>query len=170
MTSSDQDLEVVIVGCGGFARNYLPVYRSIPHLGVVACVDADLATAQAMAAQLGAATASTDLSAAVQVEADYAVVSTPNFLHVEQATALLASGKHVLLQKPMARRLDESRALFATQRASGRTLGLYMSMLDFGLWWELREAFRSGSPLGQIAQVTGLGRNHFGAGLNAEAF
>lgn len=154
MTSSDQKLRVAIVGCGGFARNYLPVYRSIPKLRVVTCVDADLAAAQSMAAHLGAETASTDLIAAVQAEADYAVVSTPNFLHVEQATALLAGGKHVLLQKPMARWLDESRALFATHQASGRTLGLYMSMLDFGLWWELREAFLSGSPLGRIAQVS----------------
>jgi D-arabinose 1-dehydrogenase-like Zn-dependent alcohol dehydrogenase len=77
MTSSDQKLRVAIVGCGGFARNYLPVYRSIPKLRVVTCGDADLAAAQSMAAHLGAETASTDLIAAVQAEADYAVVSTP---------------------------------------------------------------------------------------------
>lgn len=152
--SLTQPLRVVIVGCGGFARNYLPVYRSIPNLRVVACVDADLAAAQAMAATLGAETASSDLAVAVNAPADYAVVSTPNFLHVEQATALLGSGKHVLMQKPMARWLGESQALFATQRTSGRTMGLYMSMLDFGLWWELRQAFAANSPLGRIAQVS----------------
>jgi UDP-N-acetyl-2-amino-2-deoxyglucuronate dehydrogenase len=149
-----ESLRVVIVGCGGFSRNYLPVYRSIPNLRVVACVDADPAAAQAMATTLGADTASSDLAVAVRAKADYAVVSTPNFLHVEQATALLQSGKHVLLQKPMARRLDESQVLFAAQRQSGRTMGLYMSMLDFGLWWELREAFAANSPLGNIAQVS----------------
>ena len=154
LTSASTPLRVVVVGCGGFSRNYLPVYRSIPNLRVVACIDADPAAAQAMAAALGAETSSSDFAVAVQAQADYAVVSTPNFLHVEQATALLHSGKHVLLQKPMARRLDESQALFATQRASGRTMGLYMSMLDFGLWWELRQAFASNSPLGQIAQVS----------------
>jgi hypothetical protein len=53
MTSSDQELKVVIVGCGGFARNYLPVCRSIPRLRVVAWVDADLAAGQAMAATKG---------------------------------------------------------------------------------------------------------------------
>lgn len=151
---STPDLKVALVGCGGFARNYLPVYGSLPNLRVVACVDADLAAAQAMAATLGADTASSDLAAAVQSDADYAVVSTPNFLHVEQAAALLGSGKHVLLQKPMARWLDEAQALFAAHRASGRRLGLYMSMLDFGLWWELREACAQSSPLGRIAQVS----------------
>jgi predicted dehydrogenase len=151
---SSNPLRIVIVGCGGFARNYLPVYGSIPNSRVVACVDADPAAALALAKSLGAETSSSDLAVAVRAEADYAVVSTPNFLHVEHATALLQSGKHVLLQKPMARWLGESQALFAAQRASGRTMGLYMSMLDFGLWWELKQAFAAGSPLGSIAQVS----------------
>src|SRR5688572_20400040 len=128
---NDRELEVVIVGCGGFSRNYLPVYRSIPNLRVVACVDADLAAAEAMAGVLGSPVSSTDVKVAVEADADYAVVSTPNFLHFEQATQLLGSGKHVLLQKPMARSLEESRALFMAQRQSARTMGLYMSMLDF---------------------------------------
>ena len=152
--SSPRPLRAVIVGCGGFSRNYLPVYRSIPNLKIVACVDADLAAAEAMAKILGAETASSRVSDAVEAAADYAMVSTPNFLHVEHATALLRSGKHVLLQKPMARWLGESRELYAAQRSSGRTMGLYMSMLDFGLWWELRAAFARQSPLGQIAQVS----------------
>ncbi|HRE82330.1 MAG TPA: Gfo/Idh/MocA family oxidoreductase, partial [Opitutaceae bacterium] len=87
--------------------------------------------------------------------ADYAVVSTPNYLHKEQASALLCSGKHVLLQKPMARDLAEARELMAVQAAMpGRQLGLYMSMLDFGLWWEVREALRQTRPLGEVAQVS----------------
>ncbi|MDO8539898.1 MAG: Gfo/Idh/MocA family oxidoreductase [Opitutaceae bacterium] len=154
-SSSSHTLRVVIVGCGGFSRDYLSVYGSIPNLQVVACIDADLASAQAMAKALGAETASTELDAAVRASADYAVVSTPNFLHVEQATALLRSGKHVLLQKPMARWLDEARALVEFQREqSRRQMGLYMSMLDFGLWWELRQAFATEKRLGSVAQVS----------------
>lgn len=148
-------LRAVIVGCGGFSRNYLPVYRSIPNLQIVACVDADAAAAKAMAEQLGAAKHSSDFSVAVETPADYAVLSTPNFLHVEQATALLRSGKHVLLQKPMARHLQEARQLFDIQRGQvGRKLGLYMSMLDFGLWWELREVLAREKCLGSVTQVS----------------
>lgn len=152
---NERQINVVIVGCGGFSRNYLPVYRHLPNLRVVACVDADLAAAQTMAQTLGAGTASSDLEVAVRAEADYAVVSTPNHLHLEQAGALLRSGKHVLLQKPMARTLAEARELLAIKRGqSGQTLGLYMSMLDFGLWWELRQAFATTRPLGRVAQVS----------------
>lgn len=150
---SNSPLRVVIVGCGGFSRNYLPVYRSLPGLKVAACVDADPAAARAMAELLGADTHSGDLAVALATPADFAVLSTPNFLHVTQATALLQSGKHLLLQKPMARHLAEARDLFATQRASGRKLGLYMSMLDFGFWWELRESLAQNRNLGAITQV-----------------
>ena len=152
---SIRPLRVVIVGCGGFSRNYLPVYRSLPGLTVAACVDADPAAARAMADQLGAPHSSSDLALALETPADYAVLSTPNFLHVEQATALLKSGKHVLLQKPMARHLAEARQLFATQRTSaGLKLGLYMSMLDFGFWWDLRESLARHRNLGAITQVS----------------
>ena len=150
---SDRELNVVLVGCGGFARNYLPVYRALP-VRVLACMDADLAAAREMADRLDCATATTDFSAAAGVDADYAVVSTPNFMHAEQAATLLRAGKHVLLQKPMARLLPEAEGLRAIQRETGRTLGLYMSMLDFGLWWELREKFQRSSPLGEITQVS----------------
>jgi predicted dehydrogenase len=148
------ELKVALVGCGGFARNYLPTYRALPGVRVVACVDADIAAARAMAAQLDGAAASSDFAAAVGSAADYAVVSTPNFLHVEQAGALLQSGKHVLLQKPMARNSEEGRRLLALQRTTDRKLGLYMSMLDYGLWWELRAALRQDAALGQIAQIS----------------
>ena len=151
---SSSELRVVLVGCGGFARTYLPVYRALPGVRVVACIDTDVAAARALAGQLGADVASDDFSAATAATADYAVVSTPNFLHAAQAAALLRSGKHVLLQKPMTRTVAEAAELLAVQRGSGRRLGLYMSMLDFGLWWELREALRAHAPLGAITQIS----------------
>jgi len=156
MTSpSLKPLRAVVVGCGGFSRNYLPVYRSIPNLKVVSCVDSDLGAAKAMAEVLGADAYTSDFAAAVTSDADYAVLSTPNFLHVEQAKALLGSGKHVLLQKPMARFLDEARNLFEFQRSRADVkLGLYMSMLDYGLWWELKALLAQQKILGSVTQVS----------------
>lgn len=148
-------LTCILVGCGGFSSNYLPAYRTVPNLEIAACVDADPAAAAAMAQTLGAKTHSSDFAVAVETAADFAVLSTPNFLHVEQATALLHSGKHLLLQKPMARFLPEARELFDYQsRDSGRTMGLYMSMLDFGLWWEVRDRLRQEKSLGDVTQVS----------------
>ncbi len=155
MKTSIRGLSVVIVGCGGFSRNYLPVYRHLPGLKVAACIDADPAVARAQAELLRAEKAGSDFALALDTPADYAVLSTPNHLHVEQAGALLRGGKHVLMQKPMARTLEEGKRLFDCLREQpGRKLGLYMSMLDFGFWWELREVLRHESPLGRVVQVS----------------
>jgi predicted dehydrogenase len=155
MKTTTAPLDAVIVGCGGFARNYLPVYRSLPGVRVVGCVDADLEAARSMAAMLGARHFYQDIADAVRIPADFAVISTPNFLHLDQASALWRSGKHVLLQKPMTRNLAEARELLALQRTvPDRRLGIYMSMLDFGLWWRLRDAFARESPLGTVVQVS----------------
>jgi predicted dehydrogenase len=49
---------------------------------------------------------------------DAVVVATPNALHAEQAIACLRAGKHVLVEKPMARDLAEADAMLAAEAAS----------------------------------------------------
>lgn len=148
-------LKAVLVGCGGFARNYLPVYRNLPGVECVLCMDANLKTAQSMQETLGAAHADDRFEAALEAEADFAVVSTPNHLHVPQASALLHSGKSVLLQKPVAPTLEEARHLHdLCEKLQDVQLGMYMSMLDFGFWWRLREAIRTQAVLGEVTQVS----------------
>jgi predicted dehydrogenase len=53
---------------------------------------------------------------------DAAVVATPNALHAEQAIACLRSGKHVLVEKPMAMNVEECDRMIAAARESGRSL------------------------------------------------
>lgn len=148
-------LKAVFVGCGGFARNYLPVYRMLPGVECVLCMDSDRTAAESLRETLGAAEADDRFEAAVETEADFAVVSTPNHLHVPQASALLRSGKHVLLQKPMAPTLEAARSLHdLCGTLPGVQLGMYMAMLDWGFWWRLREAIQTRGVLGEITQVS----------------
>ena len=148
-------LKAVLVGCGGFARNYLPVYQKLPGVECVLCMDADLAAAKSLQETLGAGSADDQFESAVAAEADFAVVSTPNHLHVPQASALLRSGKHVLLQKPMASSLEAARSLHELcGTLPGVQLGMYMAMLDFGFWWRLREALQTRGVLGEVTQVS----------------
>ena len=53
---------------------------------------------------------------------DAVIVGTPNSLHAPQAIACLEAGKHVLVEKPMARTLAEAEAMIAAADRSGAHL------------------------------------------------
>src|ERR1041385_444081 len=53
---------------------------------------------------------------------DAVLILTPMALHAEMALAALKAGKHVLVEKPMATRLEEAQALIDTARKSHRLL------------------------------------------------
>lgn len=151
---SNEPLRAIIVGCGGFADNYLGVYRHLPFVRPVLCHDKDETSAAHRAEILGGIPHTTDFSTVLNTEADIAVVSTPNFLHLEQAGKLIAGGKHVLLQKPLARSPSESLSLRQICRSHpDRKLGVYMSLLDFDLWWELRQVVRANKVFGDLTEL-----------------
>jgi predicted dehydrogenase len=113
-------------------------------------VDADLGQAQLAASELGAGRASTELMAALENDVDAVVISTPNHLHAEHACAALQAGKHVLLQKPMARNVEECDAILQASRNSGKQLGMYMNLLEHPLFHDLRSLIQGGF-LGEVA-------------------
>jgi len=61
-------------------------------------------------------------SLAADPEIDAAIVATPNYLHAPQAIALLESGKHVMVEKPMAVSVAECDAMIAAAELGGAQL------------------------------------------------
>lgn len=59
---------------------------------------------------------------------DAVIISTPNFVHAEQAVAALAAGKHVMLEKPMGINRAECDRILAAQRRSGKLLTIDFEM------------------------------------------
>jgi predicted dehydrogenase len=56
----------------------------------------------------------------------------------------LRKGKHVLLQKPMARTLAECDAILAARAESCKTLGIYMNLLDHPLFHDFKRMAETG--------------------------
>ena len=80
-------------------------------------------TARAFADRHGVARVTTDWAAlARDDDVDAGVVATPNALHAPQTVALLDSGKHVLVEKPMAVSVPECDAMIEASRLSGAQL------------------------------------------------
>jgi predicted dehydrogenase len=142
-------IRVSFVGCGGMAAHYLGVYRDLPWVRVVNCIDALPDAARTAADSIPGAVASTDYQDALSADVDAVIISSPNHLHRPQAVAAIEAGKHVLLQKPVAPNLPDARAIADAAAKSSRTVGLYMSYFDQPLIHDLRDMVRQGW-LGEI--------------------
>jgi predicted dehydrogenase len=151
--NSSNEIKVALVGCGGVVRNYRKAYAQLPGVRVVVTMDTDEAEARQAAIETNASKSSTSFADAISPEVDAVVISTPNFLHREQAVAAFEAGKHVLLQKPMARTVEECDAILAAADKAGRTLGVYMNLLDHPLFRDLRTMVQTGY-LGTIGLVS----------------
>jgi 1,5-anhydro-D-fructose reductase (1,5-anhydro-D-mannitol-forming) len=92
---------------------------------LVAVCSRDQARADAFAAKHGAQAAYTSLEALVaDARVDAVFIAAPNFLHAPYTTIAAQAGKHVLVEKPMAVRVDEAVAMVRTCRAHGVKLGV----------------------------------------------
>src|SRR3989441_9048057 len=92
-------LRVGVVGVGHIGSNHARLYAEIPSADFSAVYDLDLARGHAIGRKFDAFTAKSldDFIAMV----DAASVATPTNTHYEVARALLAKGKHVLVEKPI---------------------------------------------------------------------
>jgi predicted dehydrogenase len=96
---------VALVGAGNFAQGtHLPnLLRLRKDFELHSVMSRTGATARALAAQAGAALATTDLDEVLNDdEVDLVLVATRHDLHASIALQALAAGKHVFVEKPLA--------------------------------------------------------------------
>jgi predicted dehydrogenase len=85
---------------------------------------------------------------------DVVHVTSPNHLHVPQASAVLDAGKHVVCEKPLAMTAAESAGLVARAEASGLVNAVNFNIRFYPLHQHIREAIANGD-LGEVRFVTG---------------
>jgi predicted dehydrogenase len=116
-------LSLCVVGCGGFAQTFVkgiePLRAEIDLF--FASRDRSRAKAYCDRFQGSEAFGSYEEAAAdPRVEAMY--LCTPHHLHLEHVTMAAQAGKHVLVEKPIARTLEEGRRTITAAREAGITL------------------------------------------------
>ena len=113
-------LRVGIVGCGLIGRRRAQAAAAHPRSRVVVVADVDAGVAAQVAKPLDARASANWRDVVDALDVDVVCVATPNGFLAEIACAALAAGKHVLLEKPMGRNLDEARAIAAAAEAAKR--------------------------------------------------
>jgi predicted dehydrogenase len=112
-----------IIGAGGISHSHALAYRSSINRDlakVVAIADIAEEAANERAGQYGIDRVYTDWKDLIADPGVHAVsICTPPFLHVEQATAALRAGKHVLCEKPVSPTLAGLDEIAAAEREGG---------------------------------------------------
>lgn len=102
-------IAVALIGCGKISQKHVDVIRRTDDLVLAAVVDTDGERARSVASATPGCRVLPDLAAvAADPEIQLGVVCTPSGLHARQGIELARAGKHVVVEKPMALRLDEA--------------------------------------------------------------
>lgn len=143
MTSST--IGVALVGTGFGQKIHLPGLQAHHGTQVVAVYHRELAKAQAIAATHQIPHACQSLEETLSLPAVQAVsISTPPFLHYQQAKAVLQAGKHLLLEKPTALNVREAVELYRLAQAQGMVVALDFEFRFVPAWQRLAELLAEG--------------------------
>jgi scyllo-inositol 2-dehydrogenase (NADP+) len=86
-------------------------------------------------------------------EIELAIVNTPNYTHYDLAKQALKAGKHVLIEKPAAAKLEQIKELFDLGRQQNKQVLIYQNRRWDSDFLSIKQVIESGK-LGQLSEVT----------------
>jgi predicted dehydrogenase len=115
--SPHERLRVGVIGVGYLGRIHAKIYAGMPDVELVGVADVDQQAAQAIATQHGCV-AYTDPRALLG-KVDAVSIVTPTIYHSAVARPYLEAGVHMLMEKPIAPGIEESRELVELAERAG---------------------------------------------------
>ena len=174
-------VKIGIIGCGQIAQQHFKTYAQIPDATVVACADIREEARFQSAAEFNVARSYTTAQEMLENEPDLDAVDVclHNNLHRSGVEAVLAAGKPVYCEKPMAGTYADAVAMQEAAKKAGQMLhiqlaGLYRnevraakSLIDAGELGELYHARSTGHRRRGRPFVDGYGRKEFVSKMTA---
>ncbi len=138
-------LGVAVIGTGFGQKIHIPGLQAHHRTQVVAVQHRDLAKAEAIAQAHTIPYACQTVEEIVALPQVQAVsISTPPFLHYQQARLVLAASKHLLLEKPTTMTIEEAEALQELAIAHGAIVALDFEFRFVPAWIRLAELLAEG--------------------------
>jgi predicted dehydrogenase len=148
------ELGAAVIGSGFIGTVHIEALRRI-GVQVRGVLGSTQERAAARATQLGVAHAYASLEDLLADDrVDVVHVTSPNHLHHPQVRQILAAGRHVICEKPLAMTSAESAELLDLATAGGRVHAVNFNIRFYPLNQHLQEAIGAGS-LGDVRLVTG---------------
>jgi predicted dehydrogenase len=122
MTTSQPDIGIGVIGCGGFGLFALQQFVQVPGVRLAGMAGTARPAARAAAQRYGLEDIEDVDRLLASPQVDLVYIATPPFLHFDQARAALAAGKHVVCEKPLALTVEQADALVTLANKHDRLL------------------------------------------------
>lgn len=125
--SPQEQFGVALIGAGMIAQSHVKALSAISHARLVAVVSRTPAMAEHLADYYSgpAPEFTSDLSKVLEnPNIQVVIVATPPSVRIDLISALAEAGKHVLLEKPVARTVEEAETVVDICERAGVTLGV----------------------------------------------
>ncbi|MCX6135208.1 MAG: Gfo/Idh/MocA family oxidoreductase [Ignavibacteriales bacterium] len=125
-----QKVRIAVVGMGTIGQTvHLPILAKIPEVEIVAVCDLEASKAEFVSRKYEIPRYYTDLEEMLKTEEDLDGVDicTSTFSHLDAAVASLEAKRHVLVEKPLARTLDEAVKIVNAAKKNQRKLMVGMN-------------------------------------------
>jgi UDP-N-acetylglucosamine 3-dehydrogenase len=158
-------MKIGVVGAGFIGAIHLNAYANMPEVEVVGVADTLAETAAAGAAVVGARAYSSyeDLIAAEEVE--IVDVCLPTTYHRDLALKAAREGKHVILEKPITRTLEDAEAILEAFSGEGGRLFVGHVLRFFAEFARIKQIIDAGE-LGTVGVARTSRRSPFLTGWN----
>jgi myo-inositol 2-dehydrogenase/D-chiro-inositol 1-dehydrogenase len=134
-----------LVGFGAWGQFHAQSIAGNPQAQLVAITAPSAASREAAAKAYPAAKIFTDhRQMLAETKLDLVDIVTPSHTHLDMATAALTAGCHVLLEKPMALRIEDCQAIVRLAEERGLKLAVGHELRVSSLWGEIKHRIDRG--------------------------
>ena len=153
---SGNTVRVAVVGCGYWGPNLMRNFACCPTASLVAAYDQDQQRLRQVLASYASVEPVKRLGSLLDREdIEAVVIATPVSTHAPLALAALEAGKHVLVEKPLARSVREAEALVALAQAKDLVLMVDHTFVYSPPVRRMKQIIDSGD-IGEIYYIDGV--------------
>ena len=139
------DIRLGLIGYGAWGQHHARAIRAVPGAALVAiAARSEQSVAGAREQQPGAKVYSDYRRMLGEEQLDACSIVLPSHLHFEVTRDVLESGRHVLLEKPMAQTLADCSTLVRLAKEHGRILAIGHELRASSLWGRVKQLIAAG--------------------------
>ena len=151
----DNNLSIAIIGCGNIYQIHADAIRDHDQAYLLAVVDNQKERVETAAAEYNCTSYQDYQEMLKEPEIDVVHICTPHHLHYSMAIDCLEAGKHVLVEKPMAKDVDGAKKMIDKAQKTEKKMGVVFQNRYNKTSIKAREMIDDGE-IGSIKGIKGI--------------